>query len=261
MLSGLLYFHWISDNRMAGTPLKNLRMFEQLCGKNAFKNVILTTTFWGEVDEETGATREAELKGIYWKDMIRRNSSIGRFEGTRDSAFRLIAPFLDEANTRNKLLLQKELVNLDLKLSETHAGQRLRSEIKQLARQQQELLQQIRDELKRPDNTASLQSLMAEYEELKKTSGSLLAQMADLQVPLGRQLMNTITITFGIKRNRCVYKILVFYSDWTLYLQGKESQRGKWYHGGNGYSSRRLGREGRYYERGNRCSSRRLRGK
>ena len=194
---------------MAGTPLKNLRMFEQLCGKNAFKNVILTTTFWGEVDEETGATREAELKGIYWKDMIRRNSSIGRFEGTHDSAFRLIAPFLDEANTRNKLLLQKELVNLDLKLSETHAGQKLRSEVKQLARQQQELLRQIREELIRPNNATSLQSLMEEYEELKKTSASLLAQMADLHIPLGRHFMNTITITFGIKRNRYVYKILI----------------------------------------------------
>jgi len=185
---------------MTGTPLKNLRLFEQLCGKNAFKNVILTTTMWDEVDEETGATREEELKGIYWKAMIDRHSSTGRFVGTRDSAFRLIAPFLDDANTRNKLLLQKELVDLDLRLSETHAGRKLRSEIKQLAKQQQELLHEIREEFKRPNNATSLQSLMEEYEELKKTSDSLLAQMADLQVPLGRQLMNTITITFGIKR-------------------------------------------------------------
>jgi hypothetical protein len=194
---------------MAGTPLKNLRMFEELCGKNAFKNVILTTTMWDEVDEDTGVTREEELRGIYWKAMIDRGSSTGRFKGTRDSAFCLIAPLLDEANTRNKLLLQKELVDLDLRLSETHAGQKLRSEIKQLAKQQQELLHQIREELKRPNNATSLQSLMEEYEELKKTSGSLLTQMADLQVPLGRQFMNAVTITFGIKRNRYVYKILI----------------------------------------------------
>ena len=100
MLSGLLYFHRISDNRKVGTPHENLRMFEQLCGENAFKNVILTTTMWDEVDDKTGATQEVELKGIYWKDMISRSSSVGRFEGSRDSAFRLIAPFLDEANTR-----------------------------------------------------------------------------------------------------------------------------------------------------------------
>ena len=187
---------------MAGTPLRNLRMFEQLCGKNALKNVILTTTMWDEVDKETGETREGELKSIYWKDMISRDSSIGRFEGTRDSAFRLIAPLLDEANTRNKLLLQKELVNLDLRLSETHAGQKLRPELKKMAKQEQELLHQIREELKRPNNATSLQSLMEEYEEFKTTSSSLLQQMADLQVPLSRQFMNAITITLGIKRKR-----------------------------------------------------------
>ena len=82
---------------MTATPLKNLPMFEQLCGKKTFKNVILTTTMWDEVDEPMGATREEELKSIYWKAMIDRGSSIGRFEGTRDSAFRLIAPLLDAA--------------------------------------------------------------------------------------------------------------------------------------------------------------------
>jgi len=194
---------------MAGTPLKNLRIFEALCGKGAFKNVILATTMWDEVDEETGSTREGELKGIYWKPMIDRGSSTGRFEGTRDSAFRLIAPFLEEANVRNALLLQKELVGLDMRLSETHAGQKLRSEIKQLAKQQQELLNQIREELTRPNNAALLQSLMEEYEELKKTSGSLLQQMTDLQVPLGRRLMNTIDVTFGRNLNKCVYQILM----------------------------------------------------
>jgi hypothetical protein len=181
-------------------------MFEQLCGKKSFKNVILTTTMWDEVDEETGAAREEELKTIYWKSMIARHSTTARFKGTQDSAFRLIAPLLDEANNRNGLLLQKELVDLDLQLSETHAGQKLRSEIKRLGKQQQQLLHQIREELKHPNDDTSLQALMEEYEELKRTSGSLLQQMADLQVPLSRQFMNTFTVTFGIKGNRYVYK-------------------------------------------------------
>jgi hypothetical protein len=92
---------------------------------------------WDEVDEETGATREAELRYIYWKAMIDRCSSIGRFEGSRDSAFRLIAPFLDEANNRTTLLIQKELVDHHLRLRETQAGQLIRSEIEQSAKQHQ----------------------------------------------------------------------------------------------------------------------------
>ena len=134
--------------------------------------------------------------------MISHNSSIGRFEGTRDSTFHLIAPLLDKANTWNKLLLQKELVNLDLRLSETHAGQKLCLELKKMAKQEQEVLHQIWEELKCPNSVTSLQSLMEEYKELKTTSSSLLQQMANLQVPLSRQFMNAITITLGIKHKQ-----------------------------------------------------------
>jgi len=53
---------------------------------------------WDEVDNETGATREAELKSIFWNAMIDLHSNTGRFVGTRDSAFRLIAPILSGAD-------------------------------------------------------------------------------------------------------------------------------------------------------------------
>jgi len=152
-LSGLLYFHRISDHRMGRTPLKNLRMsFKELCGQNGFKNVILITTMWDQVDEETGATREEDLKRNYLKSMTDLDSSMGRFERTRDSAFSLIAPLLGTASSRTRIfLLQKELVDLDSRLSEMHESQKLCFEIKQ--------------------------SLMEEYEELKKTSDSLLQRV------------------------------------------------------------------------------------
>ena len=200
---------------MVGAPraLKNLRIFEGICGRHAFKNVVLTTTMWDDVDKETGATREAELKSIYWKSMIDCGSSTGRFKGTRDSAFHLIAP-LRETNNRIPLSIQKDLVDCDIRLGETVAGQVLRLEIKRLAMRQQETIHQVREELKRPNNATSLQVLMEEYEELKRSLGSLLQQMDDLRVPLGRQATNAITRTFGIKRNRCVYKILIIGSYW-----------------------------------------------
>ncbi|KAI6102828.1 hypothetical protein F5141DRAFT_1132860 [Pisolithus sp. B1] len=60
VLSAILYFHRISDNRMAGTPLKNLRFFERLCGENATSKVTLVTTMWDEVDSEGSTTFECE---------------------------------------------------------------------------------------------------------------------------------------------------------------------------------------------------------
>jgi hypothetical protein len=99
-LSGLLYFHRISDNRMAGSPLKYLSMYERLCGKNTLQNVILTTTMWDEVDQKTGDERERELKTKYWQTMLDRRSTANRFIGTRESALTVIDPFIDTAIIR-----------------------------------------------------------------------------------------------------------------------------------------------------------------
>jgi len=194
---------------VGATPFKNLSRFEELCGENGIENIILITTMWDQVDEDIGSDREAEFKSDYWKPTIARHSSIGRFTGTRDSAFRLIAPILDKANNRNTHLLQ-ELVDHEQTLSNTRAGQKLRSEIEKLVQQQQELIHKIQEELESPNNDKSLRSLMEQCETLKKISGSgseaLQRQMADLQTPLGSKLMNTFNNTFGLKLGRCVNK-------------------------------------------------------
>ncbi|KAI6102827.1 P-loop containing nucleoside triphosphate hydrolase protein [Pisolithus sp. B1] len=75
ILSAILYFHRISDNRMAGTPLKNLRFFERLCGKNAMSKVTLVTTMWDEAGSEVGKERLTELKQGHWKGMISQGST------------------------------------------------------------------------------------------------------------------------------------------------------------------------------------------
>ena len=124
---------------MAGTPLKNLRMFEELCGKNAFHKVILTTTMWDEVDEEAGEDREAELKTKYWRTMLDRSSTTSRFLRTRESAFDIIEPLIEAANIRSSLLLQDELVDMRKSLPATSAGQESFSAMGQLVTQHKKI--------------------------------------------------------------------------------------------------------------------------
>ena len=90
-LSGLLWLHRISDRRMGETALKNIAMFEQLCGKSALANVVLVTTMWADVEEEIGRTREGQLKRLYWKAMISAGSQMMRFDNTPESAWAIIA--------------------------------------------------------------------------------------------------------------------------------------------------------------------------
>jgi hypothetical protein len=191
----------MSDNRMGGTPLKNLRHFQDLCGKNMLRKIVLTTTMWDDVNQDTGETREGELRDDFWKGMVKRGSTIARFEGTRDSAFRVIRPLLDAANDRHQLLLQKEVLDVELSLCETPAGQKLRPGLRAMTRQQLELQEKILQQLGSADKATMLESLVREYEALKQNPDfvKLLGELEELDIRLGRRFLNMITMTFALK--------------------------------------------------------------
>ncbi|EDR05774.1 uncharacterized protein LACBIDRAFT_294760 [Laccaria bicolor S238N-H82] len=69
-LTGIIQLYSIADARMRGTPLRNLKMFEELCGSEVLANVILTTTFWSQVTPDVGSQREEQLKCDFWAEMI-----------------------------------------------------------------------------------------------------------------------------------------------------------------------------------------------
>ncbi|KAI6039632.1 P-loop containing nucleoside triphosphate hydrolase protein [Pisolithus marmoratus] len=122
-LSGLLYLHRISDNRIGGTPLRNYNMFKELCGKDNFKNVILVTTMWDEVTEEVGSAREQELCSNFWRAMIALGSTTHRFENTTESAWKIINSLsVPPLASRRPLRIQWEMVDEQLPLHMTAAG-------------------------------------------------------------------------------------------------------------------------------------------
>lgn len=171
MLSGLLYFHRVSINRKNGSPQYNSSILKRLVGAGSFENVILVTTAWDEVDEETGDLREEQLKDGYWKPMVDRRSRIERFKGTRESAFTLLKPIIDRADQRLKSardLERKKVID------------RLRSEITRLGQDQQNLSRKINGELKNPEGRTNLQTLRKEYEELKTGSNYLFDTMSTI---------------------------------------------------------------------------------
>ena len=127
-LAGVLYLHPISVVRLSGTPLRNLAVFRGLCGHDSLKNIVLVTTMWDEVqDESIGSKREEELRSDFWKSMIRHGSSTHRFGGTQESAWDIINR-LDLEMFRQKrtpLQLQWEMVDRGLPLDQTTAAKTL----------------------------------------------------------------------------------------------------------------------------------------
>ncbi len=127
-LSGLLQFHNISDSRMRGAPLRNLDMFQNLCGKDAFKNVVLLTTFWDRVLDDVGADRENQLRAKFWQPLIVHGSRVDQFNPpTHERAWDIIDRFPPNTISRPPLTIQREMVDQKKKLHETSVFKKLKN--------------------------------------------------------------------------------------------------------------------------------------
>ena len=127
-------------------------MFQNLCGIEALKNVVLVTTMWDEIDEEEGYNRENELTTRYWKTMIELGCRTSRVYNNTDSALDIVSQFQD---ARCTVLLQKELVDLHLELAETSAGRTLFSYMVEFIKKIKELLAQTEAKLKLNQHSAN----------------------------------------------------------------------------------------------------------
>lgn len=150
-LAGIIYLHRITDNRVSGSALRNLRMFKQLCGQDAYKHVVLVTSMWDRLpsgDEEKATLREKELIGGdgFWKDMYARGSHVKRWDGDSVSANTIIDDLLAARNSNGDatLQIQRELVDEKKKLALTSAGREVNKELAEIeerfAREMEEIM-------------------------------------------------------------------------------------------------------------------------
>ena len=160
---------------MAGAPLRNLRVFQQLCGNDSLSRIVLTTTMWDEVDDDVGKERLTELEESFWKGMIRRGSTTFRYKNTKESAEELLLTLV--ANRRCPVQLQKEM-DRDMDLRETSAGHELHSRLDQLAAKQTKDLERLRKQMKDGDT----EDLRKEFEMVKAQLDETLRESQKLKL-------------------------------------------------------------------------------
>ncbi|GKT52237.1 uncharacterized protein ColSpa_12418 [Colletotrichum spaethianum] len=148
-LAGIIYLHRISDNRMTGSALRNLRMFKELCGENAYRHVVLTTSMWSKEEFCVAKRREHELigDGGFWAEMAARGSPVRRWHN-RGSALEVIDLLMSERQTHGPatLQIQRELVDEKKRLERTAAGQEVDRELNKIRDMFEKQLQSLRDE-------------------------------------------------------------------------------------------------------------------
>jgi hypothetical protein len=185
-IATIVYLHRISDNRMTASVLRNLQVFAGLCGQMAMPNVILATTMWNHVEEAIGARREQQLKETFWKEMLAHGCTIKRFERTHDSAWRII----DSLAQKDKapVLLPTEIVDSQLRLSQTKAGIALGSELRKLMHEQKEAARRISEKAKEHDNELVVQELNQRQAEIGLKIQQTAEQLQQLTIPFSRRI-------------------------------------------------------------------------
>ncbi|ORX97295.1 P-loop containing nucleoside triphosphate hydrolase protein [Clohesyomyces aquaticus] len=134
--AGIIYLHRITDQRVAGSSLKSLRIFEKICGEENYPNTVLLTTMWNLMESESekaiGYDRERTLaeKGEFFGAMVQGGAHMMRDEGDRVSAVDVIEHIVRRQH-RVVTALQREIVEEEKQLGETAVGIYLCGELEQ----------------------------------------------------------------------------------------------------------------------------------
>ncbi|MBE3042613.1 hypothetical protein IMZ48_08560 [Candidatus Bathyarchaeota archaeon] len=160
---------------MQGSAKKNLFMLKKLCGADGLKNVLLVSTMWEIVDENTGSSREQELVNTeeFWGVLIRSGARVKRHDNGRESAMRLLKELVQ--NKKMAMSIQKEMVTEGKTLDQTQAGIEIESE---LQRQREKFKQEL----------AEVQEMMHEAMEARdqEAAEALRQHKADTQRKLDK---------------------------------------------------------------------------
>jgi hypothetical protein len=175
---------------MGGTPLKNLHMFGKLCGDVAMTRVNLVTTMWDQVqDQRVAQGREQELKENFWKHMLELGSKTVRFENTLEGAKAIVYGLVAERRERETLLLQEELVDLKMRLNETHAGRMLYDALQKLVDEQKASIDKLMEQTQCQGNPQLIEGLQRERLKIEEDLQIALDGVRELRVPLGRRIL------------------------------------------------------------------------
>ncbi|KAJ4146093.1 hypothetical protein NW754_001556 [Fusarium falciforme] len=137
-IHGLVFLHPISDNRMAGSALRNINMIKAVCGFSSYENLAIVTTMWPEetsyVEAKSLEDRENDMmtNDRYFGDLVAEGATMFRHGQTEcRSPSKRLASAQDvtshlvvrlERRAPEVLRLQREMVDEKKWLGETAAG-------------------------------------------------------------------------------------------------------------------------------------------
>ncbi|KAF5367613.1 hypothetical protein D9757_010650 [Collybiopsis confluens] len=173
-VDGLVYLHRITDTRFGGQSNINLRMFQNLCGQDAYKNVVVLTTFWDQLNgTRLGEKRESELRTKIFSEPVQGGAIFMRHNRTMDSARKVLRHVLTldpvDVQIVNEIRVQGK------SLEETSAGSVHGEEVERLIAKHRQEITEIRKELSKVKEMTA--STKRELEKLRNENKQKLARL------------------------------------------------------------------------------------
>lgn len=126
LLTGVIFVHPISQQRMLGSEVHRNRLFKKILGENAYSHVVIATTMWDQVSEREAESRmdQRRTRNDIWGDMVKLGAQVVRHDDNTASATAIIRS-LAQFESPVELQLQRELVEVGGQIGLTSAGKQL----------------------------------------------------------------------------------------------------------------------------------------
>ncbi|KAG8741176.1 hypothetical protein FRC10_003221 [Ceratobasidium sp. 414] len=193
-LTGIVYLHRISDNRMGGSSARTFNLFRRMCGTDTLKNVVIATNMWSNPPTEIEQRREEQLRNDFFKPALdERARLVRRATPGQDSALDTIRLLLGQQPRATRI--QQEMVDEQRPLVSTDAGQALEMQLLERVNRQEREINEVRQEI-RTEIEARGRQAAAELERYEKEKEQEMVQLRE-----GIEVLRA-----GLERERRLYR-------------------------------------------------------
>ncbi|CAE6352818.1 unnamed protein product [Rhizoctonia solani] len=182
ILSGIIYLHRITDNRMGGANARTFNLFRKMCGTETLRNVIIATNMWSNPPTDVQEMREQQLQNNFFREALDGGARMFRRDAQgRESAHRILRQLVGQAPL--PLRIDVETVVEKKALHETDAGKAVEVRLLERINRQEEAIKEARRELEQAhlDEARNAANLQEEVEREQREMDELKAQIDSLR--------------------------------------------------------------------------------
>lgn len=146
-LNGVILLQPITGTRIQGSERMRMRLFEKVCGPDAYGNIVIATTMWSDLaDTAVGLERMKERmqRDSLWGPMIEKGACVVKHDNSPSSAREIVERLVNKSKVT--LQMQEELVNNGGKIGRTSAGKQLNEDLSEVCARYEREIDKLRKE-------------------------------------------------------------------------------------------------------------------